>query len=141
MGSKNECRGTNLGGFLIKLFLSRRPHAPSNKSCLWDKRLERLHWRLPFALSGTLTYCFGLLIWANVRTGDFGPLILQEFFNLFGPILLLVSVIFSLIIAAQDRGGGPLRLFIQGVTLPAFVTGLVGISTALLFTFGGGILE
>ncbi len=141
MDSENECRETHLGGFLTKLFLSRRRHASDNRSCPWDKRLARLHWRLPFALSGTLTYCFGLFIWANVRTGDFGPLVLQEFFNLFGPILLLVSVIFSLIIAAQDRGGGPLRLFIQGVTLPALVTGLVGISATFLFTFRGGVFE
>lgn len=43
-------------------------------------------------------------------------------------------------ITAQHRGGGPLRLFIQGIALPAFVVGVIGVSGGVFFTFPSDLL-
>jgi len=129
------------GGFLARLFLSKRLVQSDDSPRVWGQKLENFWLRWVFALSGTLSYCIGMLLWGNLRAGDFGPLIIYELFSLLGLPIFAASILFSLILAVQNRGGGPLRLFIQGVALPALVVGVVGISSAVFFTFTPSISQ
>jgi len=138
---EDESWRMTFGGFLARLFLSKRPVPSDGDPCFWDRKLENFPLRWGFALLGTLTYCIGFFLWGNFRVGDFGPLIIYELFSLLGLPIFGASILLSLIIAAQNRGGGPLRLFIQGVALPALVVGTVGISGTVFFTFTPGISQ
>lgn len=127
-----EFANMTMGGFLAELFLSRRPRAPDSKDrkeCRWSRKLEHFLWRWLFAVSGSLTYCVGLWLWNNIRLGVLDPLVLYEFlFTWRGLSILAASSFFALILGLQDRGGGPLRLFIQGIALPALAFGVASMS-------------
>ena len=72
-----------MGGFLAELFLSRRPRtldSDDSKECRWSRKLEYFGWRWLFAVSGSLTYCVGLWLWINIRTGLLDPIV---FFRVF----------------------------------------------------------
>ncbi|MDE2774288.1 MAG: hypothetical protein OXI46_11390 [Gemmatimonadota bacterium] len=129
-----------LGGFLAELFLSKRSHSldrEDSKQCWWSRSLEHFFWRWLFAFAGSLTYCVGVLLWVNYRVGNFDPLLVIELLGWKGQTIAAASIFFALILGLQDRGGGPLRLFIQGIALPALVVGVAGISTIFVFSSPG----
>ena len=126
-----------LGGVLAELFLAGRSLAPDNEDrqeCRWGRKLEHFGWRWLFAVSGSLTYCVGLWLWTNIRLGLLDPAALIEFVvGWQGAFMVAVSSFFALILGLQDRGGGVLRLFIQGIALTALVFGAAGVSSILSF--------
>ena len=67
-------------------------------------------------------------------------MVILEFIDLLSLPIASLSILLALMITAQHRGGGPLRLFIQGIALPAFVVGVIGVSGGVFFTFPSDLL-
>ena len=93
---------------------------------LTDKQKHR--YRLKYALSGSFTWLIGTIV---LVLGDprFFNLINMDLISIFAALLLIFFASWlGWLVAFVDRGAGPIRLFLDGLLLPAATIAIIAVS-------------